>query len=73
MTDGQKPKRTYQCFICKGIFKSDLSDEEIKSEKDEYFANEDMQHCALVCDHCYPQVDPHTHPEKYRNYKAEQN
>jgi len=45
----------FECFLCKGIFEKDWSDEEALKELKSVF-DKPVEECELVCDDCYRMI-----------------
>lgn len=56
----------YKCAMCGNVYTKGRTDEEAMKETQSYWPGVDQQDCAAVCDDCYQQIRPATHPEVYQ-------
>jgi hypothetical protein len=65
----------YRCAQCGGICAlvrdETWSDELAMAEKERDFPGVPMEECAVICDECYQDVRPDTHPKEYGEFKEE--
>jgi hypothetical protein len=56
----------YRCAMCGNVYAKEWTDEEAQSETQAYWPGVAQQDCAVMCDDCWQQVAPETHPVEYQ-------
>ena len=62
---------TFKCAICRQTFRKTRSDQEALVETRRHFGEVPPEDLEVVCDDCYREIDPATHPLELAAYHTD--